>query len=311
MRPVMSLLKIMEKEGVDYFVTYSDQIPAKYFFARYIKSDIYSIAMSIDKEIIINPSRTLLKDKKIAVYLRDLSYEKAVTLKQRYRLKDVSKQIDELRMIKSFKEIDKIKKACYITTKIVDEITAIFNKTLSEKSLTIEIKKAFLSYGVEAAFNPIVAFNKNTSYVHHNPTSYNPSKKHIILIDMGARFHHYNADITRTFILSKSYKKVYEDVFNVLSILEDEAKENTSLKHLNELAKDLLKPYGKASFIHHHLLGHGIGLEVHESPSFREDIILQKNMVITLEPAVYFKNRFGVRLENTYVIKKKKAKSLC
>jgi len=173
---------------------------------------------------------------------------------------------------------------------------------------------ALANLGVEpvtVGLMPIVAFDKHTSYIHHIPTDYCLSNKRIVLIDVGAKVEHYNADMTRTYVFDTAYSQPYEDVAYALRVLEDEAREGVNILYLVELAKKLLRKYRRCSFAYHHLLGHGIGLEVHELPNFRDNMILKKNMVLTFEPAIYVKNRFGIRLENTYVVKKKKIKSLC
>ncbi len=308
---INALIEYLNEHDLDYFVTYMDQIPARYFFSRYIKSDVHSLALKKDGEIIFNPSRDLFKSKKVGFYLNDMSYKRVSFLKKKYALADVSTFVDKLRMIKTYEEIEKIRKACRITMNVLEEISSLFERRVSEKFLAIEIKKIIISQYADIAFEPIVAFNHHTSYVHHIPSEYSPSRKKIILIDLGAKFKYYNSDVTQTFIFSSVYEKVFEDVSNTLTLLANEIKAGTSLDFINKMASDLLSHYNKYSFKHYHLLGHGVGLEVHELPNFSKNIKLEKNMVITLEPAVYFKNNYGIRLEKTYVIKKKKAKSLC
>ncbi len=305
------LIDYLNKHNMDYFITYMDQIPARYFFSKYIKSDVHSLALKKDGEIIFNPSRELFKGKKTGFYLNDLPYKRVSFLTQKYNLTDVSGFIDKLRVVKTPTEIEKIRKACKITMNVFKEISSLFEKRMSERFLAIEVKRIIISQYADIAFEPIVAFNHHTSYVHHIPSEYSPSTKKIILMDLGGRFKYYNSDVTQTFIFSSVYEKVFEDVKNTLTFLANEIKSSTSLAFVNKMANDLLSQYGKSSFKHYHLLGHGVGLEVHELPNFSKNTILEKNMVITLEPAVYFKNNYGIRLEKTYVIKKKKAKSLC
>ena len=62
--------------------------------------------------------------------------------------------------------------------------------------------------------------------------------------------------------------------------------------------------YQKNNYTIFHAFGHGVGLEVHESPSLnnKKDYILKKNMVITDEPGVYFPGRYGIRIEDTILV---------
>jgi Xaa-Pro dipeptidase len=73
---------------------------------------------------------------------------------------------------------------------------------------------------------------------------------------------------------------------------------------VDKVARDIIKEYGYAdNFIHS--TGHGLGLEVHEKPSLskKDDSKLQKGMVITVEPGIYIKDEFGVRIEDVILIK--------
>ncbi|NPA38578.1 MAG: aminopeptidase P family protein [Candidatus Nanohaloarchaeota archaeon] len=308
------LLKLLKeqilKEGVDYFIAFEDQISFAYFFNKYIDKDVYAVAYD-GTNIIKNPRLEDLKNSTLGAYLGDFSYKKAVNFQNKFKIKDFTQAIDQMRVVKHPSEIEKIKQACKITKAFFDEICVDEAKKHTEKSLLKQIHQHYVNYEVKESFSPIVAFDKNSYILHHKPSPYSKLPSHTLLIDMGVQYKKYNSDMTRTFTFSSEAEKVKKDVENALEMLEDIAVEGASLPVIVEFAKQSLAHYKKSSFFYHHLLGHGVGLEVHEDPSFKEKITLKKNMVIALEPGVYVKNKYGVRIENTYVIKKKKAKSLC
>jgi Xaa-Pro aminopeptidase len=73
---------------------------------------------------------------------------------------------------------------------------------------------------------------------------------------------------------------------------------------LDKIARDIISKAGyEKEFVHS--LGHGVGLDIHEYPfiSKQSDMILEENMVFTIEPGIYLKDQFGVRIEDTVVLK--------
>jgi len=264
-------------------------------------------AIAKEKDII---RKIRQKKIKAGAYLNDLSYAQIKRIRRKLKIVDISEDIDQARKIKTKDEIENIKKACKINKKVYEKVIlkGIFN--LNEIDLAKEIEKEMINNNAKAAFSTIVGYGKNTPSVHHIPRKY--ISKDIVMIDFGSQFNGYCSDITLTISKKKEYKKVIEDVHHTLSLLEDYAREGTHLQDLKKIAEEALKKYKKGIFSNYHSLGHGVGIEIHELPSFNENEILSKNMIITLEPAIYFKGKYGVRLESTYLIRKeKRAKNLC
>ena len=76
-------------------------------------------------------------------------------------------------------------------------------------------------------------------------------------------------------------------------------------KKFMELDKIARKKLGKYSSHFIHSLGHGIGIEVHEAPSYHKKVRIEKNQVFTIEPGIYFPGKFGLRIEDTLVFEGK------
>jgi Xaa-Pro aminopeptidase len=238
-----------------------------------------------------------------------LSYRNLAKFLKGKKLVDAEEMIERDREIKSKSEIDRIIKASRETHKVLDIIQKWIHKGISEKEVEEKIRALFRQDGFETAFC-IVAFEKNSSHIHHS-SSTKKLKKGVVLIDAGAKYKGYAADVTRTFWFGEKKGKTYNE------FLDAYEKTNGSLKCAESLLREGTKAsklWQCTSFLGHlpHSLGHGVGLEVHDFPSGigqKSEWTLKEGMVLAIEPAIYKKN-FGIRLENTYLIKKKGYKIL-
>ena len=226
---------------------------------------------------------------------------------------DVSKQLDDARAIKMPFEISNIARAAKITEKALSELPSIFRKGMTEAELSLKLE--FLlrkKSGDNIAFPVIVANGRNSAFPHHFPGS-KKIKKGIVLIDCGAKFNGYCGDLTRVFCVGKpsvSQQNLYSTVFEAKRLGEELCVEGASAKKVFNQVSSFLKRHAGSELIHG--LGHGLGLKVHDSPSGftqESDVILKKNMVLTVEPGVY-KSGFGIRIEDDVVVGKNKCRKL-
>ena len=249
----------------------------------------------------------LKKCKNIGIQYSNISYSQIRDLKKlgKFKFKDIGKELLNIRSVKKEYEIKNIKNACKLCDEIFSKIINNFNfKT--EKELSYFITNEIRKKGHEISFKPIVASAKNSSNVHHNPED--KIKKGFLLLDYGAKVNGYCSDMSRTIYVGNPSKREIEKYNKVLKTQEEIIKSlkiNQKCKELHENTIKLLNDDGD-KFIHG--LGHGVGLDIHESPSLHplsEDIIKENN-VITIEPGIYFENQFGIRIEDTILIKKNK-----
>ena len=198
-----------------------------------------------------------------------------------------------------------IKKACEITDKVFSEIMDNFYfKT--EKELDKFIRKKARQNKVKLAFPPIVASGKNASEIHHKPK--NSKLKGFTAIDFGFKFRGYCSDMTRTVFIGKinNYqKKLYEKVKNVQENAVKRLKmgvkySELDIKSRKELGKKLKKKFK-------HALGHGVGSKIHQNPKIspKSKDIAKIGDIVTIEPGLYFNNRYGLRIEDTLIVTKK------
>ena len=220
--------------------------------------------------------------------------------------KIVSNKLMEMRCIKTEREIEFIKKASKISRKALEYgIDCLGKEGITEVELAGEIEYIMKKMGsIKPAFDSIVLSDRKTTLPHGMPSG--DVVKNIVLIDIGAVYRGYCSDITRTVLLKEDrrYREIYQLVSDVKEEVEDYLREGTSVRELDKLARESMGEY-KKYFIHS--LGHGVGVNVHEEPSIsskaEKNLILKKNMVITIEPGIYLED-FGVRIEDLYLIKK-------
>jgi Xaa-Pro aminopeptidase len=222
---------------------------------------------------------------------------------------DISEICKKQRSLKSEEEIKFLKKACLITDNIFKKMIQNFNfkKELEIKNfIEFEINKS----NAEVSFKPIVASGKDSSNPHYDENK--KLKKGFLILDFGASCNGYHADMTRTLYIGNPTLKqtrYYDLVLDVQKKCLKKISRNMKAKDLYEFA---CKEFKKDTEYFIHALGHGVGLEIHESPNIGPESkeIFQNNMVFTIEPGVYFEKKFGIRIEDTVLFKNNKVERL-
>lgn len=215
------------------------------------------------------------------------------------------------REIKTSQEIKALKQASLISFRIYQDWLNLLKPGLSELKAKLLLEELILtsqnnSNSHSLAFPVIVAFNKNCRFPHHNSNNQTILKEgDTILVDWGIRLNNYCSDHTRTFVFkgksNESIKKI-EFIHNqIIEYVNSVSSVNNPLKY-SELNNYCMKLLGQNKKFMTHSLGHGIGIEVHESPHFSsENSILKSGHAITIEPGTYT-SEYGARYENTYLI---------
>lgn len=220
--------------------------------------------------------------------------------------------VEGIRVTKDKKELALIKKAVEITDKGFEKIKKEIKLGMTEKQVARRLEQIFEELGADGkSFDSIVASGAVSSLPHYMPQN-KKIKKGILLIDAGAKFKGYNGDFTRTFYIGKPDKKFIERYNLVLEAQARALKEITTGKTEEEIWKVSMDALGDQSKYFIHGLGHGIGLDVHESPYLRKDkkMKLLNGMAITVEPGVYYPGWGGIRIEDYIVIERGRCKVL-
>lgn len=214
--------------------------------------------------------------------------------------------IEKQRMLKDEEELKNLCTACEITDECFSYILSYIKPGMTEKQIANEIEEYYKERSDGLAFDTIVASGENTSKPHAVPTDRKIQEQDIITIDMGCKYNGYCSDMTRTFFVGsvpEEVKPVYDLVLKNQIQTSEDFKDGASTRQLTKMVENDFK-LNNYTLIHS--LGHGVGLEIHEPPyiSYRNDVPLKENMVITNEPGIYIPGKFGVRIEDTVQITK-------
>mgnify|MGYP000178342473 CR=1 FL=1 len=224
--------------------------------------------------------------------------------------------IENLRAIKSYEEIQKIKIACDIAKSVFEEILSIIEpEKMTEKDLAIEMEYiAKKKFNVEKmAFDTIVLTSYRSAMPHGRPSNHKILNNNPLLIDFGIVYDGYCCDITRMIWvgsnINKKFLEIYEIVNKALELVQERTKIGLKNKEVDLIARDYLRSFGYDENYFGHALGHSIGIDVHELPALSQkadEWILKGNEVFTIEPGVYIENEFGIRIEDTVYLDKEK-----
>ena len=211
------------------------------------------------------------------------------------------------RLIKSADEVADLQAAQRIADKSFLEWLGRIGAGMSEKEAVAELNYVCAKNGSDApSFDPIVAAGPNGAMPHAVPGERKMQKGDLVTADFGCMVNGYHSDMTRTFAIGnidEQSKEIYEIVKTAQQMALDVLKSGIPGKVLDAAARDYITQKGYGPQFGHGL-GHGFGLEIHESPyarKFGEDT-LYSGMTITVEPGIYVEGKCGVRIEDCCVV---------
>jgi Xaa-Pro aminopeptidase len=258
--------------------------------------------------------------------LRDTRYlEKIRNLYPLHHYERLSPFMSELREVKEPEEIDLIKKSTEISVNALKRLIQVLKPGIKECEIEAEIISEFLREGASGhAFLPIIASGINACILHYSLNSGVCNNGDMVLIDFGAEYANYNADITRTFPVNGKFTRRQREIYMAVHRLYEKAiqfiKPGNTIEKINqdmiqffeeEMGKlnlisqkeiknqDPENPAYKKYFMHG--VSHYLGLDVHDVGN-KSDMLLP-GMVVTCEPALYVREEnIGIRLENDILV---------
>lgn len=245
-----------------------------------------------------------------------LSFSEYETLSGSFSGRIFSKSglIETLRKRKEPEEIESLKIACNISDKALEKTIPFIREGISELELAAQLEYQLKMNGADnLSFDSIVLFGARTSLLHGKPGNTRLKKGDFILFDFGALYHGYHADISRTFVFGAACDQ-QKELYSIIQKAQEEAvavlKPGIQVKVPdNEVRKVIPEKYIE---YYYPGLGHGVGLEIHETPVLGRDYDagIEENMVITIEPGIYIPGLGGIRIEDTILITQKDGESL-
>jgi Xaa-Pro aminopeptidase len=262
--------------------------------------------------------------------VRTAEYRFIDEMKSRYPLHAylrAAKILKELRGIKTKEEVVVIQKAIDITEVAFRRLLQFIKPGVYEYEIEAEIYHSFLSQrATGAAYHSILASGDNARTLHYTSNNNQCKEGELILMDFGAAYGGYNADLTRTVPVNGKFTKRQKEVYNACLHLHDYAKSILKpgisiLKYTDKVGEEATKQFVKIGLLTksdiknedknnpayrkylYHGISHHLGIDVHDLGTRTEPI--QAGMVFTVEPGIYIKEeQMGVRIENNVWITK-------
>ncbi len=229
-----------------------------------------------------------------------------------FRVVATRRLIEPLRAVKSPEEIALTRRATEITCQTFEHLLRFLRQPdLTEQQVAAEIYVTMLRLGAEdLAFDSIVATGANGARPHATPGARVLQPGEPIIIDMGAKFRGYCADMTRTVFLDDAppvWRERYAHVLAANETCERDLRAGMTGQAADALARESLARAGLAErYIHG--TGHGTGLEIHEDPllSYHSapEVVVPEGSIVTVEPGVYFTGEGGIRIEDAVVVRR-------
>lgn len=268
------------------------------------------------------------------VPVRDYRY--AAYMRNRYPLhnyKRSAKVLKELRAIKTPLEIEVMQKAIDITDNTFRRLLQFIKPGVMEYEIDAEIWHSFLSQRASGpAYGSIIASGDRARTLHYVNNNQECKAGELILMDFGARYGNYAADLTRTVPVNGKFSKRQKTVYNACldlhyycaSILKPGISINDYTEKAGDKATELFEKIGllKRSDIKnedpenrayrkylYHGISHHLGIDVHDLGTRTEPV--KAGMVFTIEPGIYIEEEhIGIRIENNYWITRNGNKDL-
>lgn len=229
------------------------------------------------------------------------------------------------RLIKSKEEIEVMQKACEITNKGFKRVLRTVKPGMMEYEVEAEITYEFIRNGANGhGYAPIVAGGKNACSLHYIENDKKCRRGDLLLMDIGAEYANYSADLSRTVPISGKFtkwqKQLYNSVLNVMNEIKKLYIPGSTINDINEAANTLMEaemiklglftaddvanqnpdqPLYRKYFMHG--VAHFIGLDVHDVGL--KTVPFEPGMVLSCEPGIYIAQEgTGIRIENDILI---------
>ncbi len=223
--------------------------------------------------------------------------------------------VEPLRWVKDEDELSLIKDAALLGCKLFDHILTVIRPGIAEFEVAAELEFKARRLGAEGmSFETIVASGVRSSLPHGRATAAPLPRRGFLTLDFGIILKGYCSDMTRTVYLGRpkqNDRNIYATVLEAQETAVAAVAAGVSCGDVDEAARGVLRKAGYAEAFSHST-GHGVGLEIHESPRIgaAQTVRLQPGMVVTIEPGVYFAGRFGIRIEDMVAVTRSGAQVL-
>ncbi|MFN0123675.1 MAG: M24 family metallopeptidase, partial [Blastocatellia bacterium] len=241
-------------------------------------------------------------------------------------IRSLAPVLDRMRMTKSAAELAMLQRAIDATGAAQARVARTLRPGVWEYELEAEILGAFLRYGAErASFSSIVGSGVNATTLHYDRNRKQIEDGDLVVVDIGAEYSYYAADITRTYPASGMFtprqRQIYELVLEAQRVCAEAVKPGgTHLGSLTDLAAEVFRKSPLRArdeqgnertldYFFFHATSHYLGMDVHDVADYGR--VLQPGDVLTIEPGLYIpREKIGVRIEDDYLVTRDGLKKL-
>jgi Xaa-Pro aminopeptidase len=215
--------------------------------------------------------------------------------------------VEALRAVKDETELEALRRACAITDRVFERLAQEPFVGRTERDIAWRLAELFHEEGADAMAFEIVASGPNGAKPHSRPTDRVIGSGETVTIDTGCIVDGYTSDYTRTFATGDLDGDL-RDAYDVCRAAQEAALESIragmSGVDADATARRVVEESSFAGLFGHGL-GHGLGLDVHETPrmSTESDDVLAPGNVVTVEPGIYLPGRGGIRIEDNVVVR--------
>ncbi len=217
-------------------------------------------------------------------------------------------EIESIRRCKEPDEVLAVKEAVSIATQAFNTVLNKIVPGRTEKEIANELDYTMRRLGADApSFETIVASGPRAALPHAVPSDKVLERGETVVIDFGCQLNGYCSDETCTLALGPIPEEM-EEIYNVVHEAKQKGvravRAGLPVRELDMIVRGCVEEKGFGEFFRHGT-GHGVGIAVHEPPAItvKGDGILEENMIITIEPGIYFPNKGGVRLEDMVLVR--------
>lgn len=211
-----------------------------------------------------------------------------------------------LRLLKDDWEKEKIEEAISINDEAREAMFSQLQKGMSESEAVAKFVYEALSRGGRKPHPHAVSLGSNTSVPHSVDREAYVREGTVIRVDSGVYIGGYRGDVTRMAVFGtppSKFRKAFEVVVKAQQAAFNSIKPGVTPETVDKAAREVIQSAGFGQYFTHRL-GHGIGMDIHEPPwiSKGQKEPLERGMVFTVEPGIYFPQKYGVRLEDNVIV---------
>jgi len=223
--------------------------------------------------------------------------------------------VSELRMVKDAAELRLMAEAAALGNRIFNAVLPHIQAGVPETEIAAGLEFFARSMGAEGmSFETIVASGPRSALPHGRASGHRTPRNGFVTLDFGVILKGYCSDMTRTVCIGRpgpAERSAYAAVLDAQEAAVAAVRPGVTCGEVDEAARGTLRSARLAKYFTHST-GHGVGLEVHESPRIAagQTLELKPGMVITIEPGIYMPGKFGIRIEDMVAVTERGGKAL-